>query len=67
MSTRANIPSDIENHPGEDKPTNFKTRIVKAKNIVKKANEDELRAHNTLCAVINDASDNRCIWNIFKF
>ncbi|MBT7542772.1 MAG: DNA polymerase III subunit epsilon [Gammaproteobacteria bacterium] len=40
---------------------------VNAKYIVKKANEDELRAHNTLCAVINDASDNRCIWNIFKF
>lgn len=37
------------------------------KYIVKKANEDELREHNAVCSTINEASDGRCIWNIFKF
>ena len=38
-----------------------------SKSPIFRANEEELREHNKLCSKIDEASNDRCIWNIFKF
>ena len=51
----------------EDKKKISIERKNNGKSPIFRANEEELREHNKLCGKIDEASGDRCIWNISKF